>query len=194
MALLRPALVFAAAFSVLCGLAYPLSVTGIGLVAFPRQARGSLLVREGRLRGSELIGQHTEDPGYFWGRLSATQDAEGRPLPTNAANSSGSNLAPSHPELRKHAERRIAALRQADPSNTSTVPADLVTASASGLDPHISPAAAAYQVPRVARVRHLDPEKLRTLVRAHTRDRTLGFIGEPCVNVLELNLALESMR
>jgi len=191
MALIRPALVIVGSLSVLTGLAYPLVVTGISQAAFPRQARGSLIVRNGQVVGSELIGQHTEDPKYFWGRLSATQDADGKPLPTNAANSGGSNLAPSNPDLRKAAEARIAALRAADPGNASPVPLDLVTASGSGLDPHISPAAVEYQVNRVARARGLDPARVREQVARFTEGRTLGLLGEPRVNVLRLNLALE---
>jgi K+-transporting ATPase ATPase C chain len=191
MAMIRPALLLVGSLSVLTGLAYPLVVTGIAQVAFPRQAQGSLIVRNGLVVGSELIGQHTEDPKYFWGRLSATQDSDGKPLPTNASNSAGSNLAPSNPDLRKAAEGRIAALRAADPGNSRPVPLDLVTASGSGLDPHISPAAAEYQIARVARVRSLDEARVRELAARFTRGRTLGVVGEPRVNVLQLNLALD---
>jgi K+-transporting ATPase ATPase C chain len=194
MAMLRPVLVLVGSFSVLTGLVYPLVVTGVSQVIFPRQARGSLIVQNGKVKGSELVGQHTEDPKYFWGRLSATQDADGRPLPTNAANSAGSNLASSNPDLRKAAEGRVAALRAADPGNALPVPVDLVTASASGLDPHISPAGAEYQVARVARVRGLDEAEVRQFVKDHTRGRTLGILGEPRVNVLRLNLALDELR
>ncbi len=182
----RPALVTFALLGALTGLVYPALVTGTGQLFFKRQAAGSLLVQEGRTIGSRLIGQHTEDPKYFWGRLSATGD-----FPTNAANSGGSNLAPSNPALARAAEGRIQALRNADPANLESVPGDLVTASASGLDPHISPAAAAYQIHRVARVRGLDEARVRGLVRAHTEGRFLGLLGEPRVHVLELNLSLD---
>jgi len=186
MSQIRPALVTFAALALLTGLAYPLVVTGISQVAFPRQAKGSLILQNGQVVGSHLLGQHTEDPGYFWGRLSATGG-----FPTNPLASGASNLSAHNPDLKKDAERRIRALRTLDPGNPSPVPVDLVTASASGLDPHISPAAAEYQVGRVARVRHLDPEHLRVLVARHTQGRALGVFGEARVNVLELNLELE---
>lgn len=189
MAVLRPLLVLTGSLTVLTGLAYPLAVTGLSQALFPRQARGSLILHQGQILGSELIGQHSEDPGHFWGRLSATGGH-----PTHAANSGGSNLAPSHPDLKARAEARIQALRAADPGNLRVVPADLVTASASGLDPHITPAAADYQVGRVARNRGLDEARLRQLVKDHTEPRTLGLFGEPRVNVLRLNLALEGLR
>jgi K+-transporting ATPase ATPase C chain len=188
MALLRPALVSVAALTVLTGLAYPLAITGIGAVAFPRQAKGSLIVRDGRVMGSNLIGQFTEDPKYFWGRLSATGD-----YPTNADNSGGSNLAPTNPDLAKAAQARIQALRGLDPGNAAPVPADLVTASGSGLDPHITPAAAEYQIPRVAKARGLPEAKVRELVAQASAGRTLGLLGEPRVNVLKLNLALDGV-
>lgn len=189
MALLRPLLAVTGALSVLTGLVYPLVVTGLSQALFPRQARGSLVLRRGETVGSERIGQHTEDPARFWGRLSATGG-----YPTHAANSGGSNLAPAHPDLRVRAGARIAALRAADPGNLQAVPADLVTASGSGLDPHITPAAAEYQVARVARARGLDEAVLRQLVRDHTAGRTLGLLGEPRVNVLRLNLTLDGLR
>lgn len=189
MSMLRPALVSFAALAVLTGLAYPLALTGIGQVAFPRQANGSLILKDGRVLGSELIGQHTEDPAYFWGRLSATGD-----FATNAAGSSGSNLAASNPALVSAAERRIQALKAADPLSATAIPVDLVTASGSGLDPHITPAAADLQVRRVARARGLTEYTLRELVRKHSEDRVLGVFGEPRVNVLELNLALDGVR
>ena len=189
MSLIRPALVVFGSLSLLTGLVYPLLITGAAWLIFPRKAAGSLIVRDGRVLGSELIGQHTEDPKYFWGRLSATQD-----VPTNGGASSGSNLAPSHPDLRKNAEGRIAALRAVDPGNSAPVPVDLVTASGSGLDPHISPAAAEYQVARVARVRGLDEAKVRQLVRNQTEGRSLGILGEPRVNALRLNLVLDDLR
>jgi len=185
MSQLRPALVCIAALTLITGLAYPLAITGVGAALFPRQARGSLIIRQGRVLGSELIGQPSEDPARFWGRLSATGD-----FPDNAGNSGGSNLAPSNPDLAKAAAARIQALRALDPGNPRPVPADLVTASGSGLDPDITPAAAEYQVPRVARARGLDEDRVRQLVRRATRGRPLGLLGEPRVNVLELNLAL----
>jgi K+-transporting ATPase ATPase C chain len=175
-------------FTVLLGAAYPLTVTGLAALLFPRQAEGSLLVRDGVVVGSELVGQSFSDPRYFWSRLSATG-----PVPYNAAASSGSNLAPTSPALHDAVRERIAALRAADPGNAQPVPVDLVTASGSGLDPHISPAAAAYQVNRVARARGLAPETVREVVAAHTRGRQLGLLGEPTVNVLMVNLALDSL-
>lgn len=184
---LRPALTLFVALSIVTGLAYPLAVTGIAQVAFPRAADGSLILRDGKVVGSELIGQSFGDPKHFWSRPSATS-----PMPYNAANSSGSNLGPSNPALADAVKARIAALRAADPGNTRPVPADLVTASASGLDPHISRAAADYQLARVARARGLPEERVRALVEQHTEPPLLGFIGEPRVNVLRLNLALEA--
>ena len=183
---LRPALVTFASMALITGLVYPALLTGAGKILFPRRASGSLIIQKGHTLGSELIAQHTEDPKYFWGRLSATGE-----FPTNAAASGGSNLAPSNPELAKAAGRRLRALREADPGNPDTVPVELVTASASGLDPHIGPAAAAFQVARVARARGLAPSRVQELVKAHTEGRTLGLLGEPRVNVLELNLALD---
>jgi K+-transporting ATPase ATPase C chain len=188
MSQLRPALVSIAALTLITGLAYPLAITGAGAALFPRQARGSLIIRQGKVVGSELVGQHTEEPGLFWGRLSATGD-----YPTNADNSGGSNLAPSNPDLAKAAATRIQSLRALDPGNAAPVPADLVTASGSGLDPHITPAAAEYQVKRVARVRGLDEAKVRELVARSTSGRTLGLVGEPRVNVLALNFALQEV-
>jgi K+-transporting ATPase ATPase C chain len=185
---LRPALVTIAAITLITGLAYPLAITGIGAVAFPGQAHGSLILRQGKVVGSELIGQHTEDPALFWGRLSATGD-----FPTNADNSGGSNLAPSNPDLRKAAEARVKSLQALDPGNRTQVPEDLVTASGSGLDPHITPAAAEYQVARVARARGVSEDRVRELVARATSGRTLGLLGEPRVNVLELNLSLQEM-
>ena len=189
MSSLRPALVTFIGLALLSGLAYPLFITGVGRVFLREKAAGSLIVLDGRVLGSELIGQHTEDPHYFWGRLSATGG-----FPTNAAASGGSNLAPSNPELGRAAERRIRALRVADQDHAEPVPVELVTASGSGLDPHISPAAAAFQAPRIARVRGLPLGQVQELVRRHTQGRTLGFIGEPRVNVLALNLALDGLR
>jgi K+-transporting ATPase ATPase C chain len=183
---LRPALVILVALTLVTGVAYPLLVTGVAQAVFPHQAQGSLISKDGKLVGSALIGQPFDDPKYFWGRPSATS-----PFPYNAALSSGSNLSPTNPDLVKAVQGRVDALRAADPGNTSRVPVDLVTASGSGLDPHISPAAALYQVSRVARARKLDPESVRQLVERHIEGRFLGFLGEPRVNVLALNLALD---
>lgn len=183
---LRPALTLFVLLSLVTGLAYPLAVTGMAQALFPHAANGSLIEQGGKRFGSELIGQSFSDPGHFWSRPSATA-----PMPYNAANSAGSNLAPTAPALTDAVKARVAALRAADPGNLAPVPVDLVTASASGLDPHISRAAADYQLARVARVRGLPVEKLRALVDAHTEGRWLAVIGEPRVNVLALNLALE---
>lgn len=184
--LLRPALTLFVALSLLTGLAYPLLVTGVAQAVFPEAANGSLIVENGRAVGSALIGQRFSDPGHFWGRPSATA-----PMPYNATNSGGSNLAPTAPALVDAVRARIEALRAADPGNVSPVPVDLVTASGSGLDPHISRAAADFQVARVARVRALAPGQVQALVQAHTEGAWLGLVGEPRVNVLKLNLALD---
>jgi potassium-transporting ATPase KdpC subunit len=181
---LRAALVVLAALSVVTGLAYPLLVTGIAQAAFPRQSNGSLIEKNGKVVGSALIGQPFSDAKYFWGRLSDTS-----PFPYNAASSSGSNYGPMNPALIDAARARLAALGGKTP-----VPVDLVTSSGSGLDPDISPAAAEYQVPRVAKARHLSEARVRALVAAHTESRTFGVLGEPIVNVLELNLALDATR
>src|SRR5262249_39355732 len=183
---LRPALIMLVVLTVLTGIIYPAIVTGIAQLVFPRQANGSLIVKDGKVVGSALIGQPFDDPKYFWGRPSATS-----PFPYNAASSSGSNLSPTNPALVKSVQERVDALRAADPGNTAPVPVDLETASGSGLDPHISPAAALYQVSRVAKARKLDPAVVRDLVERHTEGRQLGFLGEPRVNVLALNLALD---
>ena len=183
---IRPALVLLGAFTLLTGVAYPAAVTGVARVLFPRQATGSLIRDGEKIRGSALIGQPFSGAGYFWGRPSATSPAY------NAAASSGSNLGPTNPALGQAVSERVAALRAADPSNTAPIPVDLVTASGSGLDPHISPAAAAWQVARVARARGLPEDRLQQLVAAHTEGRAFGVLGEPRVNVLTLNLALDS--
>jgi K+-transporting ATPase ATPase C chain len=190
----RPALVSFVALSVLTGLAYPALITGLSRVIFPKQAAGSLIQKNGQVIGSELIGQPFTTPGDFWSRPSATVDASGKPRPYNGANSGGSNLAPSNPALKEAVAGRIAALRAADPEANGPVPVDLVTASASGLDPHISPAAAAFQVHRVARARGLDEAKVRDLVAAHTEPPQIAVLGGARVNVLKLNLALEQLR
>jgi K+-transporting ATPase ATPase C chain len=188
MSQLRPALVLFALFTVLTGLVYPAVTTGLAQLLFPRRANGSLIVRDGRVVGSELIGQPFSNPAYFWSRLSATGS-----VPYNAASSSGSNLGPSNPALAEAVTARVEALRSADPTQTGPVPVDLVTASGSGLDPHISPAAAAYQVGRVARARGRGVDEVQALVDRHTERRALGIIGERRVNVLVLNLALDSL-
>ena len=186
---LRPAIVLFALLAIITGLIYPFVVTGVAQAVFPRQANGSLIHRNGQPIGSALIGQPFDDPIYFWGRLSATS-----PFPYNAASSSGSNYGPLSSALTDAAKARIDALRAADPGNTAPVPVDLVTASASGLDPHISVAAALYQVSRVARARGLSEDQVRTLVGQFTKGRQFGLLGEPRVNVLELNLALEGVK
>jgi K+-transporting ATPase ATPase C chain len=183
----RAAIVSFVALSVITGVAYPAVVTAIAQLVFPHQANGSLIVREGKTVGSDLIGQPFDDPKYFWGRPSATS-----PFPYNAGSSAGSNLSPTNPDLLKAVQGRVDALRAADPGNTAPVPVDLVTASGSGLDPHISPAAALYQMRRVARARKLDEAAVRQLVEQNTEGRWLGILGEPRVNVLRLNLALDT--
>jgi K+-transporting ATPase ATPase C chain len=189
---LRPALVSLGIFTLLTGLLYPFVVTGLAQVLFPGRANGSLIVRNGQVVGSALIGQTFDDPKYFWGRLSATS-----PTPYTAFNaekltgSSGSNYGPLNPALLDAVQGRIKALQEADPGNTASIPVDLVTASGSGLDPHISPAAAAYQVGRVARARGMSEEAVHQVVAQHTQGRTLGLLGEPRVNVLAVNLALD---
>jgi K+-transporting ATPase ATPase C chain len=190
---LRPAIVSFIALSVITGLAYPFVITGLSKLIFPRQAGGSLIVKDGKVIGSEWIGQSFKAPKDFWGRPSATVDGDSKPFPYNGANSGGSNLAPSNPDLAKAVQDRIAALRAADPDTPGPVPVDLVTASGSGLDPHISPASAAFQVHRVAKARGLDEAKVRDLVTAHIEGPQLGVLGESRVNVLKLNLALNEL-
>lgn len=185
--LLRPAISVFVLLSVVTGLVYPLAVTGAAQVVFPDQANGSLIQSGKQVVGSSLIGQNFSDPGHFWGRPSATA-----PMPYNAGASTGSNQGPLNPALHDAVKARVAALKAADPGNTAPVPVDLVTASGSGLDPHISVAAAEYQAGRVARVRKLSPDAVRQLVAQHTEGRWLGFLGEPRVNVLRLNLALDA--
>jgi len=187
MKLIRPAIVLLVLLSLLTGVAYPLAVTAVAQTVFPAQANGSLLKIDGQVVGSALIGQPFDDPRYFWGRLSATG-----PAPYNGAGSSGSNYGPLSDALIQAVRGRIEALKKADPHNALPIPVDLVTASASGLDPHISPAAAAYQAARVARARGLPEASVRKLVAEHTRGRSLGFLGEPVVEVLALNLALDA--
>jgi len=186
---IRPALVALLVFTVLTGLIYPLVVTGISQLIFPHQANGSLIVANGKAVGSTLIGQQFDDPKYFWGRLSATG-----PYPYNAAASSGSNLGPTNPALLDEVKARIAALKAADPSNTQLIPVDLVTSSGSGLDPDISVAAALYQAPRVARLRDMSIQTVLAMVKQFTEGRQFGFLGEPRVNVLKLNLALDGIK
>ena len=187
--LFRPALTLFVLLSVITGLIYPLLVTGISQALFPAQAAGSLILRDGKPVGSRLIGQNFTDPKYFWGRPSATS-----PQPYNAAASGGSNLGPLNPALQEAVAVRVKTLREADLGNTAQVPVDLVTASASGLDPQISPAAANYQAVRVARVRGLPLDVVQTLVVQQTEGRQWGVFGEPRVNVLELNLALDNLQ
>lgn len=183
---LRNAFGMLAVLTLVTGVAYPLAITAIARVAFPSASGGSLVVRDGHVVGSRLLGQPFEDPKYFWSRVSATA-----PSSYNAQASGASNFGPNNEALTKAAQARIAALRAADPGNEAAVPVDLVTSSGSGLDPHISPAAAGYQLRRVARVRRLGEERVRQLVRESTDDRDLLVLGEPGVNVLRLNLALD---
>ncbi|HJV93111.1 MAG TPA: potassium-transporting ATPase subunit KdpC [Azonexus sp.] len=187
--LLRPAVSLFVLLTAITGVAYPLAVTGLAKLAFPEAADGSLIVKNGKAVGSRLIGQNFSDPKYFWGRPSATG-----PMPYNASASSGSNQGPLNPALSDAVKGRIEALKAADPDNKLPIPADLVTASASGLDPEISPAAADYQIARVARTRKLAAEAVRALVAKNTEGRQWGVFGEPRVNVLQLNIALDSLE
>jgi K+-transporting ATPase ATPase C chain len=183
---LMPSLRMLVVMSALTGILYPLLVTGVAKVAFPRAANGSLIVSDGKTMGSDLIGQPFDDPKYFWSRPSATS-----PQPYNAMSSSGSNLGPRNPALADAVKDRIKVLRDADPGNTAAVPVDLITASGSGLDPHISVAAAQYQLARIAKARGQAVEQVQGLVAENTEGRTLGVLGEPRVNVLKLNIALD---
>ena len=186
---LKQAFLLLVVFSILTGIIYPLAVTGIAQVIFPYQANGSLIYRDGKPVVSALIGQAFTEPKYFWSRPSATS-----PMPYNAESSSGSNLGPTNPELVKAVKERIEVLRKADPGNDAPVPVDLVTTSASGLDPQISPAAAEYQINRVAKARGLEVAAVRKMVSQHTESRTLGLLGESRVNVVELNLDLDGVQ
>jgi potassium-transporting ATPase KdpC subunit len=186
--LIRPALVLLALLTAITGIAYPVIVTAIGQTTMSDNANGNLILRDGKVIGSSLIGQSFSSPKYFWSRPSATS-----PMPNNGAASSGSNLGPTNPALTEIVAARIDALRKADPQTTQPIPIDLVTASASGLDPHISEAAALYQLNRVARVRGLDAARVKAIVDAEREGALLGFIGEPRVSVLRLNLALDAL-
>ena len=186
---LRTSIIAVIVFTCLTGILYPLAVTGLAQLIFPKKANGSLIVKDGKTFGSELIGQPFNDPKYFWSRLSATG-----PFAYNAAASTGSNYGPINQAYLDGAKKRIQDLKAVDSLNTQAVPADLVTASGSGLDPHISIAAAIYQLPRVARIRNLNQEQVRSLVAQYTEGRQLGFLGEPRVNVLKLNLALDETQ
>ena len=185
---LRPALMMLLTLTLLTGVIYPLAVTGLAQLFLPSLADGSLIIRDGKVIGSELIGQQFDDPKYFWGRPSATS-----PFPYNAAASSGSNLGPTNPAFIDAVKGRVSALRAADPANDTPIPVDLVTASGSGLDPHVSPAAAEYQLKRVARARGLGENTLRDLVARHTEGRQLGVLGERRINILKLNVALDDL-
>jgi K+-transporting ATPase ATPase C chain len=190
---LRAAIVSLLALTLITGVAYPLLVTGIAQAAFSRRANGSVIQKNGKDVGSSLIGQSFDESKYFWGRVSATADSNGKSLPYNAAASTGSNLGPNNPALVEEVKTRIDALHAADPENKAAIPIDLVTSSGSGLDPEISPAAAEYQIARVAKARGLEESRVRALVAEHTSSRDLGILGEPRVNVLELNLAIDAM-
>lgn len=187
--LIRPAIAIFIVMALITGVGYPLVVTGLGQAVFAREANGSLIDNGGKAVGSALIGQQFDAPYYFWGRLSATT-----PNPYNAQNSGGSNLGPANPALRDEIKGRLAALHEADPDNAAPVPVDLVTSSGSGLDPEISPAAAAYQAARVARARGLAPDEVGELIARNTSGRQFGILGEPRVNVLTLNLALDALK
>jgi K+-transporting ATPase ATPase C chain len=186
---IKSAILMFVILSLLTGIFYPAFITGAVYIFFPHQATGSMLYRNNKLLGSALIGQEFTDPKYFWGRISETS-----PVAYNSSSSSGSNLGPSNPALIEKVKARIRALKEFDPDNTNPVPIDLVTSSASGLDPHISIAGAYYQIPRVARMRSLTEDMIKAIVNRHTNGRIFGLIGEPVVNVLELNLELDSIK
>jgi K+-transporting ATPase ATPase C chain len=187
--IIRPVVVLFAALTVVTGLVYPVVVTAVAHAAFPHQANGSLIEKDGKAVGSELLGQQFDAPSYFWGRLSATS-----PNPYNPQASGGSNLGPTNPALADEVKGRISALHDADPTNTAPIPVDLVTSSGSGLDPDISPAAAAYQIDRVAKARKLSPNDVDALVQRETTGRQFGILGEARVNVLKLNIALDELK
>jgi K+-transporting ATPase ATPase C chain len=187
--LIRPAVSLLALMTLLLGIIYPFAITGAARLAFPRQAAGSLILEDGKVVGSTLIGQSFSDPKYFWGRPSATA-----PQPYNGLASSGSNLGPLNPALIDAVKANVKALHDADPDNRTPIPVDLATASASGLDPDVSPAAVEYQAARVARARHLELDQVEALIKAHLRERLFGIVGERRINVLELNLALDRLR
>ena len=189
MRILRQATACIVVFALITGIIYPLIVTGVAQLVFPRQANGSLIVNNGKTVGSSLIGQSFSSPKYFWTRPSATS-----PIPYNAAGSAGSNMGPLNPALTENVEARITQLKAADPDNKMPVPVDLATSSASGLDPHISLAAAYYQIPRIARERKMQQDVVRAIIQENTENRFLGVIGEPVVNVLRLNLALDDLE
>jgi K+-transporting ATPase ATPase C chain len=189
MRILRQAIACLLVFTVITGIVYPVVITGVAQLVLPHQANGSLILNNGKVTGSELIGQSFSSPKYFWSRPSATT-----PIGYNAAGSSGSNLGPLNPVLMENVKSRIEQLKAADTAGKLPVPVDLVTASGSGLDPDISPAAAEYQISRIAKARNIDETKIRELVDKYTRDRQLGILGEPRVNVLELNIALDSLQ
>jgi K+-transporting ATPase ATPase C chain len=186
---IKTAFILLILFSLLTGVIYPLLVTGMAQILFPYQANGSLIINNGKIIGSQLIGQSFTSPGYFWGRPSATT-----PYPYNAANSTGSNMGPSNPDFIKLVYSRVDTIRQADPENRDRIPVDLVTASGSGLDPEISPLAAYYQVPRIAKARGMSEQDIQSLIQQLTKNRTFGILGEPRVNVLNLNIALDSLQ
>lgn len=186
---IKPAVLIFAILTVITGIAYPLFITGASRILFHAKANGSLIYRDGKAIGSNLIGQQFDDPKYFWGRLSATS-----PTQYNAASSSGSNIGPANPALIEAVKARIQALRSADPDNKYPIPVDLVTSSASGLDPHISVAAAYYQIPRVARARGMSQKEVMSIVSRHSSSRVSALIGAPVMNVLEVNLELDEFK
>jgi K+-transporting ATPase ATPase C chain len=186
---LKPAVMLFITFTILTGIIYPAVITGLAQLIFPHQANGSLIIRDGQIIGSELIGQQFNDPKYFWGRPSATIDT-----PYDASHSGGSNLSAVNPELEKRVQTRIQTLRDADPENIQLIPVDLATSSASGLDPNISVASAEYQAARVARVRDLPIAQMDALIKQYTHNRILGILGERTINVLEINLALDELQ